>query len=366
MSKYTKELKVVANEPVDLDESGNSATKAAKEELEESTEIPLDDPIAAKTDESGKPDTTETATEAIPIDDAEEDAGPPPPPRPVDPLVKITNELKDAFPAIEEKIVTAVLIASQGNVDPAFNALLYLSDPSFKPEIPIPAEPVIAGSASIAAKPASATITDDELLARRLQKEFEKEEKERRRRHSERKQRKEYRDPKEFDNSPDEFDQIKDTFSQGFEEAKTTLNSWVSGLAKKFDGGNDQQSHEKQNPKLFGALGGSSFGENRGKAGSRFDEDPEIISHDFHNRISLNDNDTEEQPALPKRTSVDKQLPPEPQSDTPTAVPARTPAKKWQPLESDVPANSDAFLVTDSEDEDGADVGTGAKKTSAL
>ncbi|KAG2731612.1 hypothetical protein G9P44_005199 [Scheffersomyces stipitis] len=347
MSKYTKELKVVANEPVDLDESGNSATKAAKEELEESTEIPLDDPIAAKTDESGKPDTTETATEAIPIDDAEEDAGPPPPPRPVDPLVKITNELKDAFPAIEEKIVTAVLIASQGNVDPAFNALLYLSDPSFKPEIPIPAEPVIAGSASIAAKPASATITDDELLARRLQKEFEKEEK---------KKRKKSAIPnvsnvkntaiqKSLTTASTNSTRSRTRFRKALKRQKRHSTAGSAVWPRKFDGGNDQQSHEKQNPKLFGALGG-------GKAGSRFDEDPEIISHDFHNRISLNDNDTEEQPALPKRTSVDKQLPPEPQSDTPTA--------------SDVPANSDAFLVTDSEDEDGADVGTGAKKTSTL
>ena len=41
----------------------------------------------------------------------------------------ILKQLKEAFPGIEEKYIIMVIIASQGNVDSAFNALLYLSDP---------------------------------------------------------------------------------------------------------------------------------------------------------------------------------------------------------------------------------------------
>ena len=89
------------------------------------------------------------------------------------------------------------------------------------------------------------------------------------------------------------------------EEARTTLNGWVSNLAKRFDGNSDQQGQQKQseNPKLFGALGGSSFNENKRKS-NRFDEDPEIISNDFHDRIRLQDNDNEQTPSLPSRPKI--------------------------------------------------------------
>ncbi|KAK6454051.1 uncharacterized protein RJT20DRAFT_131557 [Scheffersomyces xylosifermentans] len=369
MAKNTvpkEELKVVSGEPVSSldDTTAAPAPKETKETKPVESEIPIDE---AKPAEPAKSAVTDVVD--VPLtENNDDDNGPPQPPRPVDAVTRVTNELKEAFPNIEEKIITAVLIASQGVVDPAFNALLYISDPSFKPEIPEPKEAVASVGGSTVAPTVSAGskgLTEDELLARRLQKEFEKEDAARRHRRADRekrKQRKEFRDPNEFDDSPDEFDQIKQTFTQGLEEAKTTLNGWVSGFTKRFDGeGNSQQQNQKQNPKLFGALGGSSFGNENTRKGSKFDEDPEIISHDFHHRISLHDNDNEDLPAMPKRPSADlnKKLPQEPQSDTPTSVQG---SKKWQPLDSDVPANSDAFLVTDSEEED-ADA---TKKTPVL
>lgn len=51
------------------------------------------------------------------------------------------NQLKDAFPNIEDKYIRAVIIASQGDLDPAFNALLYLSDPQHVTDIPLPSKP---------------------------------------------------------------------------------------------------------------------------------------------------------------------------------------------------------------------------------
>lgn len=292
--------------------------------------------------------------------EAEEEA-PAPPPRPVSPLTQIKQDLKDAFPNVEEKLVTAVLIASQGNPDPAFNALLYISDPSVEAEIPEPAPPVPSKQVN---RPKN-TLTDDELLARKLQKEFELEDKRRRAQHHdrERRRRRHQSQPEDLeDDSVDEFGQIKESFSQGFEEARTTLNGWVSGIAKKFQEPTDDAIQSKepqsQNPKLFGALGGSSFTKQNKK--NTFDEDPRIISNDLHSEINLKDNDEDEQdaPTLPKRQRDQVNKEKSAQSDS-----YMDSNKKWQSLNSDVPVNSDAFLVTDSEDEDTGVTTYDTKKT---
>ncbi|KAL8778393.1 MAG: hypothetical protein Q9194_002028 [Teloschistes cf. exilis] len=53
-----------------------------------------------------------------------EDVAPPKPPRPLNPLQQAENTLKEAFPSIDPSVIKAVLRASGGNVEPAFNALL--------------------------------------------------------------------------------------------------------------------------------------------------------------------------------------------------------------------------------------------------
>ncbi len=57
---------------------------------------------------------------------AVEDAAPPKPPRPakLNPVQQAENTLKEAFPSIDIAVIKAVLRASGGNVEPAFNALL--------------------------------------------------------------------------------------------------------------------------------------------------------------------------------------------------------------------------------------------------
>ncbi|KAL8739025.1 MAG: hypothetical protein Q9181_000307 [Wetmoreana brouardii] len=61
-----------------------------------------------------------------------EDVAPPKPPRPTNPLQQAENTLKEAFPSIDPTVIKAVLRASGGNVEPAFNALLGLR---MKPEL---------------------------------------------------------------------------------------------------------------------------------------------------------------------------------------------------------------------------------------
>jgi hypothetical protein len=54
----------------------------------------------------------------------EEEVPPPKPPRPLSPQQQAENTLKEAFPSIDAAVVKAVLTASGGRVEPAFNALL--------------------------------------------------------------------------------------------------------------------------------------------------------------------------------------------------------------------------------------------------
>jgi hypothetical protein len=53
-----------------------------------------------------------------------EDDAPTKPPRPLNPQEQAENTLKEAFPSIDALVVRAVLRASGGRVEPAFNALL--------------------------------------------------------------------------------------------------------------------------------------------------------------------------------------------------------------------------------------------------
>lgn len=324
-------LSIASTDPVSLEDPTpvvKSEVSNAKDVNDAEDTTKSESPkVAAKDDSKAelKPKTVETESVAKETAKDEEEDAPPPPARPLSPSAQIKKDLKDAFPQIEDKYIEAMLIASEGRADPAFNALLYLLDPSFKPE------PVLtARSEPVAKQP---TLTDDELLARQLQKEFEREDRRRR----SRSHRQKNLPPAPENDSPDEFEQIKESFTQGFEEAKTTLNSWVSGLSKKFglDEDGPRQQHQlrpghNQSPKLFGALGGSSFNINT-KKGKNFDEDPEILALDFRKNVDLDD---DKAPVLPKREHQAKK------------------EDKWQPLNSDVPVNSDAFLVTDLEDED--------------
>jgi hypothetical protein len=54
---------------------------------------------------------------------------PPKPPRPMSPQQQSQNTLIEAFPDIDSNVIKAVLVASGGKVEPAFNALLSMLAP---------------------------------------------------------------------------------------------------------------------------------------------------------------------------------------------------------------------------------------------
>lgn len=71
-------------------------------------------------------DPSRDAPSSRPLSAAVGDSPPPPakPPRPLTEAQKNIGLLKEAFPGIEEPVIKAVLTASGGRIDPAFNALL--------------------------------------------------------------------------------------------------------------------------------------------------------------------------------------------------------------------------------------------------
>ena len=59
-------------------------------------------------------------------------AAPPKPPRPLSPMQQNKVTLKEAFPSVDDNVIEAVLMASSGNIEPAFNALLGMDSVSLR------------------------------------------------------------------------------------------------------------------------------------------------------------------------------------------------------------------------------------------
>jgi hypothetical protein len=96
----------------------------------------------------------------------QEEAPPPKPPRPLSPKAQAEATLIEAFPSIDAKVVRAVLVASGGKVEPAFNALLSMSDPNFVAEEAPPVRPPRPPR-----QPMS-QLESDELYARQLAEQY--------------------------------------------------------------------------------------------------------------------------------------------------------------------------------------------------
>jgi len=77
-----------------------------------------------------------------PLPPPKDETPPAKPPRPVNPREQAEQTLCEAFPTIDRGVVKAVLTASGGQLEPAFNALLEMTDPgSVQREPPPPAMP---------------------------------------------------------------------------------------------------------------------------------------------------------------------------------------------------------------------------------
>ncbi|KAK9247495.1 hypothetical protein V1506DRAFT_470405 [Lipomyces tetrasporus] len=339
---------------------------------------------------------------------ATEDETPPPPqpPRPLSPFSQAQKTLIEAFPNVEETVVKAVLIASGGQVHPAFNALLSMSDPGFKPDLP--ARPT--GRKQQHSQ--SAQLEADEAYARRLAAELNgaSQQKSSRRQQSrqqddassyERKSDQRYRPSQTsgydgsdyYQNSADKnwsfFDDdlpvIKDNLVQGFNETRARVNEWVANFKKKLDGDDspstDYYASAGSERAYSSTARPTSYNYRIGRQSS-YDNDPTELDGNF-SHLNLVDNTSGKPPPKPSRpvgnpelyktrsptdatsrqpileddedlyTSSAPPLPARSSMSTRSPTSPNRNSGKWEPLKAVEPTpDKDPFFIGDSDDEE--------------
>lgn len=173
----------------------------------------------------------------------------------------IFKQLKEAFPNLEDKSIKAVIIASQGAVDPAFNALLYLSDPESGRDIELPSEPVTTQPPELPARRRQSQLEQDEMLARQLDQQYNKTRQRPRHQRPVDGEREAYRqrlrdrqrrgqqpltpeEQRELEGDDDSWAQfmekdlpeLRDRANKSIQETATKLNGWFSGIRKNLVG----------------------------------------------------------------------------------------------------------------------------------
>ncbi|KZL80683.1 cue domain-containing protein [Colletotrichum incanum] len=222
------------------------------------------------------------------------EAPPPKPPRPSTETQKTEDILKEAFPSIDISVIKAVLRASGGKIDPAFNALLEMTDPDAAQnettdEQPPPQPPRPQGGAQLS------QLEADELYARQLAEHFDNvgsyEARTSNRSPGGRVRRQqtgleprpnaEDREPNFFE---DELPVIQEKLRKGFIETQGKVNSWITTMKKRFDEEFADEDENTQRPgQAQGQYGARRPGESSRRSGDyeRYDADPQVLSDDF-------------------------------------------------------------------------------------
>lgn len=370
-----------------------------------------------KTETVTETETTESApsyqqpyTPKLSQSESQPPTPPPKPPRPLSPFSQAQAHLKEAFPDTDDNVIKAVLVASGGEVEPAFTALLSMSDPNFKPEPAARPQRPIGGpgsDASMAQKIHSprSQIEADERLARQLAGQYDRRTANRtggvpaRYRGSTESNRSysgrydEQRDSRQEDDpgffQSEDWQDFSNQVVQGFNETKNKVNSWVKNLSNRIDGvegderqyrdyeeyGDDyyesprrqQQQQQQQRPPaaprsestrgLVGALGSGRESQESQRSyqefySSKSSRSKTRVGDDGEFRsISLknNDLDDDDKPLMPPRP------PPKDALAGATAAVNKAESNKWEPLKAVEPQpeeDKDPFFIGDSDDED--------------
>lgn len=250
----------------------------------------MDDDDVDNDGNNAQPTPTATTFPAAPP--ASQDPAPPAkPPRPVTEQQKNETILKEAFPAIELSVIKAVLAASGGRIDPAFNALLGMSDPDAvqnEPEreaAPPPPPPRPVGRVPMT------QLEADELYARQLAEQYDNA--------GAYEARTANRGPggqprraatglkptemydREHSFIDDDLPVIKENLRKGFLDTQKQVNSWFTTLKKKIDDSYNEEEDESQ-PSRHRHDRRSGEGSRRRSADyERYDADPQVLSDDF-------------------------------------------------------------------------------------
>ncbi|KAI9738478.1 MAG: ubiquitin-binding protein cue5 [Claussenomyces sp. TS43310] len=218
---------------------------------------------------------------------------PPKPPRPLSPQQEAENTLKEAFPSIDAAVVKAVLTASGGRVEPAFNALLGMSDPNAVIEPTPPPQPPRPTTHRIGSTPQSQLLAD-EMYARQLAEHYGGAGQQRGTQGTSAGRQPWERGtgqrPKEiYDENhsfiDDDLPVIKENLRKGFLDTQSTVNKWITNLKKKIDGEEVEgdSSHGSYGPGGPGAQSTARHSGDAKRSGdyNRYDADPQVLSDDF-------------------------------------------------------------------------------------
>lgn len=238
-----------------------------------------DTPVASAT-------KTETST-AAPATTA---TTPSKPPAPMSAKEQAELTLREAFPTIDAGVVKAVLAASGGQVEPAFNALLGMSDPDANQEPPPPAQPPRPQAPTQTANPAARSqLEADELYARQLAEHYQQQDYRRAAREQGGRppQQRHYHEEQEPESTLDEdLSEIGENIKKGFFETQQKFNGWLNTLKKKIDG--DDEDEPPALPARRGPDPRTSSSGRRSNDYDRYDADPEEFDNDF-SKLHLRD-----------------------------------------------------------------------------
>ena len=266
----------------------------------------MDDDEAQETIPLGNDTTTTATTQNAPGSD---ENPPPKPPRPLTEEQRNQQTLKEAFPSIDLAVIKAVLRASRGQIEPAFNALLEMTDPDAvqNDDVPPPPPP------RPAAQPGGPTSTNrsqleaDEIYARQLAEHFEstaayeartanrgtqgssREPTGARGPHLPPRSRQqtglkpnELYDDREHSFLDDDLPVITESLRKGFVETQSKVNSWFTTIKKKIDETFDENEDERRQNESNAFIGRPTRNQQRRSADyDRYDTDPTILSDDF-------------------------------------------------------------------------------------
>lgn len=354
------------------------------DDVQESGIIGGDDSNTAKT----APTTTEPSaplTEQAP-------AAPPKPPRPQTEAQKNTAILKEAFPGIDENVIKAILTASGGRIDPAFNALLEMTDPDAAKNEPQEEAPPPRPPRPAQAQAQMSQLEADEQYARQLAEHWDNvgayEQ-----RTANRGDRPGNQD-REHSFFDDDLPVIQERLRQGFVETQGKVNSWITTMKKRFDEEFvDEEGSNRPNRPVPGQEqfpGPRAPGQSSRRSGDyeRYDADPQVLSDDFAGMKFTAD-------GTPVREGRDSDVfrpPPPSKSPRPSdgrrvafregaeeidpygaspklgsdeALGSKSKTSKWQPLSTVDPNpinDNDPFSLGDSEDERDTKDKTGSKE----
>lgn len=235
--------------------------------------------------------------------------------------------LEEAFPSIDPTVVRAVLVASRGDLEPAFNALLSMSDPSAvetpppQPPRPRAAQPPrteasFPAEASLPAEALTSTpqsqLDADALYARQLQEHFgapapqphgrtlERLPPRQPRKHQNDESDDDYYHEDSDKDRPSFFEEdlpvIKENIKKGFIETQSKVTGWFNEFKKRIENDTSPEASPAGSARSSGQYARAGAGRRPGLGdGSRrsrdggYDADPQVLSDDF-THLDMNDN----------------------------------------------------------------------------